>query len=515
MAIEMRQQMKMSQQLVMTPQLQQAIKLLQLSRLELQDVVRQELEENPILDEVPEQEEIREPEQIELSEKEAEPESAASDFQEVRAGEETRDTDWDSYIDGYNYSAGEQYYDDEERPSFENLLTKKSTLADHLLWQLSLVRFTEGEMAIGAEIIGNIDEDGYLRATVEDIATACVLVEPFRHQVLGEAGLTEKSAAAEITEASDRFADQVLKPQVLPVLKRIQEFDPVGVGARDLRECLLLQVESLGMGGTIVEALLRDHLKDLESRKYKQAAKVLGVEIADILAASKIIAELDPKPGRMFGQEDVQYISADIFVHKVGDDYVVLLNDDGMPNLRINPLYTNEAKVGRSLDKQAEEYIGDKMRSAMWLIKSIQQRQRTIFKVAKSLVKFQRDFLDRGIEYLRPLVLRDIAEDIGMHESTISRVTTNKYMQTPQGLFELKYFFNSGISTGEGDFIASESVKSKIKELVDAEDPKRPYSDQRLAELLSTHNIVIARRTVTKYREMLRIGSSSERKKHF
>lgn len=515
MAIEMRQQIKMSQQLVMTPQLQQAIKLLQLSRLELQDVVRQELEENPILDESPEVEELREPEQLELNEKEAEPESPTTEFQEVRAGEETRDTDWDAYIDGYNYSSGEQYYDDEERPSFENLLTKKSTLSDHLYWQLSLVRFTEAEMVIGSEIIGNIDEDGYLRATLEDIATACAQVSPFREEMFGESGLSEEAPPQVIAEALDRFADQVVKPQVLPVLKRVQEFDPVGVAARDLRECLLLQVESLGMGGTIVEALLRDHLKDLESRKYKQAAKVLGVEVADILAASKIIAELDPKPGRIFGTDDVQYISADIFVHKVGDDYVVLLNDEGMPNLRINPLYSTEAKAGRSLDKQAEEYIGEKMRSAMWLIKSIQQRQRTIFKVAKSLVKFQRDFLDRGIEHLRPLVLRDIAEDIGMHESTISRVTTNKYMQTPQGLFELKYFFNSGISTGEGDFIASESVKSKIKELVDAEDPKRPYSDQRLAELLSSHNIVIARRTVTKYREMLRIGSSSERKKHF
>jgi RNA polymerase sigma-54 factor len=267
------------------------------------------------------------------------------------------------------------------------------------------------------------------------------------------------------------------------------------------------------MTGTIVEALLKEHLKDLEGRRYKQAAKVLGVEVNDVLVAAKIIAELDPKPGRLFGQEEVHYISADIFVHKVGDDYVVLLNDEGMPNLRINPIYANETKG--AVDKKAEEYIGEKTRSALWLIKSIQQRQRTIYKVAKSLVKFQRDFLDRGIEHLRPLVLRDIAEDIGMHESTISRVTTNKYMQTPQGLFELKYFFNSGISTGEGDFIASESVKSKIKELVDAEDPKRPYSDQRLAELLSTHNIVIARRTVTKYREMLRIGSSSERKKHF
>jgi RNA polymerase sigma-54 factor len=515
MAIEMRQQMKMSQQLVMTPQLQQAIKLLQLSRLELQDVVRQELEENPILDEVVEVEELREPEQLELREKEAEPETPAADFQEVRAGEETRDTDWEAYLDGYNYSSGEQYYDDEDRPSFENLLTKKSTLFDHLLWQLSLTRLTEREVTAGAEIIGNIDEDGYLRASLEDVASELVKSPPFRDEMLQWSGLTAESDREQFVEAEDGFAHTVLVPLAEGVLKRIQEFDPVGVGARDLRECLLIQVAALGMGGTIVEALLRDHLKDLEARRYKQAAKVLGIEVNDVLAASKIIAELDPKPGRLYGSEDVQYISADIFVHKVGDEYVVVLNDEGMPNLRINPIYAPEAKSTRGVDKQAEEYIGEKMRSAVWLIKSIQQRQRTIFKVAKSLVKFQRDFLDKGIEYLKPLVLRDIAEDIGMHESTISRVTTNKYMQTPQGLFELKYFFNSGISTGEGDFIASESVKSKIKELVDSEDPKRPYSDQRLAELLSNHNIVIARRTVTKYREMLRIGSSSERKKHF
>jgi RNA polymerase sigma-54 factor len=514
MAIEMRQQMKMSQQLVMTPQLQQAIKLLQLSRLELQDVVRQELEENPILDEVIEQEEAPEPEQLELREKEVEPEAAATDFQEVRAGEDTREADWDSYIDGYNYSSGEQYYDDEDRPSFENLLTKKSTLFDHLIWQLSLTRLTDREMAVGAEIIGNIDEEGYLRATLEDVAAACVQVAPFRQEMLEWSGLGQQSTAEGLQEAAEGFSEAVLVPLAQSVLKRIQEFDPIGVGARDLRECLLIQVANLGMGGSLVESLLRDHLKDLESRRYKQAAKVLGVEVNDILTASKIIAELDPKPGRAFGQEEVQYISADIFVHKVGDEYVVVLNDEGMPNLRINPLYAPD-KTTKGVDKKAEEYIGEKMRSAIWLIKSIQQRQRTIFKVAKSLVKFQRDFLDRGIQYLKPLVLRDIAEDIGMHESTISRVTTSKYMQTPQGLFELKYFFNSGISTGEGDFIASESVKSKIKELVDAEDSKHPYSDQRLAELLSTHNIVIARRTVTKYREMLRIGSSSERKKHF
>ena len=483
MAIEMRQQMKLSQQLVMTPQLQQAIKLLQLSRIELQDLVRQELEENPVLDETPELEEVKEPDTLEVTEKEETHKEDAEVFTEVKAGEETlQEMDWTTYLDGYNYSSGEQYFDDEDdRPSYENLLTKKATLFDHLMWQLNLTRLTEMEQMIGAEIIGNIDEEGYFRATLADVAGSC--------------GVDESS--------------------VEHVLQKIQEFDPMGVACRDLRECLLLQVKQLGMEGSVVESLLRDYLKELEARKYKQIAKALGIDVPEVLAAAKIISGLDPKPGRQFGQEDVHYISADIFVYKVGEEFVVLLNDEGMPNIRINPLYIGEGRNGASNDQKAEEYISDKMRSALWLIKSIHQRQRTIYKVAKSIVKFQRAFLEHGIEHLKPLVLRDIAEDIGMHESTISRVTTNKYMQTPQGLLELKFFFNSGISTIEGDAIASESVKNKIKEIVDAEDSSKPLSDQRIAEILSTHNITIARRTVTKYREMLKIGSSSERKRLF
>jgi RNA polymerase sigma-54 factor len=418
-----------------------------------------------------------------VTEKEESPKEDAEVFTEVKAGQETlQEMDWATYLDGYNYSSGEQYYDDEDdRPSYENLLTKKATLSDHLMWQLNLARMTEMEQAIGAEIIGNIDEEGYFRATLADVAGFCRVDEPF----------------------------------VESVLLKIQEFDPIGVAARDLQECLLLQVKQLGMAGSVVDSLLRDYLKDLEARKYKQIAKALGIDVPEVLAAAKIIAGLDPKPGRQFGQEDVHYISADIFVYKVGEEFVVLLNDEGMPNIRINPLYIAEGRNGAPNDQKAEEYINDKMRSALWLIKSIHQRQRTIYKVAKSIVKFQRPFLERGIAHLRPLVLRDIAEDIGMHESTISRVTTNKYMQTPQGLLELKYFFNSGISRVEGDSIASESVKDKIKEIVVAEDSCKPLSDQRIAEILSTHNITIARRTVTKYREMLKIGSSSERKRLF
>jgi RNA polymerase sigma-54 factor len=483
MAIEMRQQMKLSQQLVMTPQLQQAIKLLQLSRIELQDLVSQELEENPVLDESLELEEIKETDTLEITEQEAAPQEDPEVFTEVKAGEETlQDMDWATYLDSYNYSSGEQYYDDEDdRPSYENMLTKKTTLFDHLLWQLKLSRVTEQEILVGSEIIGNIDEEGYLRSTLADIAQICSVDEPF----------------------------------VESVLKKVQEFDPIGVGARNLQECLLLQVKQLGMEGSVVEALLRDHLKDLELRKYKLIAKSLGIDFNEVLAGAKLVASLDPKPGRQFSQEDVHYISPDIFVYKVGEDFVVVLNDEGMPNIRINPLYTGEGRAGGSDTQKTEEYINEKMRSALWLIKSIHQRQRTIYRVSKSIVKFQRNFFERGIAYLKPLVLRDIAEDIGMHESTISRVTTNKYMQTPQGLLELKFFFNSGISTIEGDDMASESVKNIIKEIVVGEDPRKPLSDQRIAEILSTQNITIARRTITKYREMLKIGSSSERKRLF
>jgi RNA polymerase sigma-54 factor len=479
MAMEMRQQLKMTQQLVMTPQLQQAIKLLQLTRLELQDVVRQELEENPLLEESAEVEDVREAEPLEVAEKEVESDIHEEEFHEVETGEDTL-RDWDSYLDGYNYSSGEQFSGEDERTSFENLLTRKGTLIDHLLWQLHMGPFSEEEVFIGEEIIGNIDEEGYLRASLEEIAQSC--------SVTGD--------------------------EMLPVLRRIQEFDPTGVAARNLQECLLIQARFLGMQGSVVERILLKHINDLETRKYKQIARSLGVDINQVLIAAKIIGGFDPRPGRVYGSEDIQYISADIFIYRVGDDYVVMLNEEGLPNLKINPFYS-EARGNGSMDSRAEEYVSEKIRSAQWLIKSIQQRQRTIYKVAKSILKFQREFLDRGIEYLRPLVLRDVADDIGMHESTISRVTTNKYMQTPQGLFELKYFFNSGLSTSEGDFVASESVKNRIKEIIEKEDPRKPLSDQKIAEMLFGQTVNIARRTVTKYRELLRLGSSSERKRHF
>ncbi len=486
MALEIRQQLKLSQQLVMTPQLQQAIKLLQLSRMELVDMVQQELEENPVLEEGLEgldEKELRD-ESPEPSQETKESEAPAGEVKEV-AGETEgmTDIDWQTYLEGYNLggSTADFYEEDEDRPSYENLLTKKSTLTDHLMWQLNLSRITDADRRVAAELIGNLNEDGYLRATSEEVAAA--------------------------TGTDPEHVERVLE--------LVQDFDPPGVACRNLQECLLKQVRTLGMDGSVVEAILENHIGELETRKFPVIAKALGIPLDEVLGAAKIISGLDPRPGSAFGQEDVHYITPDIFVYKIGEEYVVVLNDEGLPNLRINSFYRNALAGAEKVDAKAGEYIQEKLRGAVWLIKSIHQRQRTIYKVTKSIVKFQREFFDKGIAHLKPLVLRDVAEDIEMHESTISRVTTNKYVQTPQGLFELKFFFNSGISTTQGESIASESVKSKIKEIVGSENPKKPFSDQKIVELLRDHGIDIARRTVTKYREMLGLGSSTERKRLF
>jgi len=488
MALEIRQQLKLSQQLVMTPQLQQAIKLLQLSRMELVELVQQELEENPILEESLEQQETQEAEHTAENSDESEQaqeESTPESLQEVKGEEEgLSDIDWQTYLDGYTSggTVGEHYYDeDDERPSFENLLTRTESLADHLIWQVNLSHMKDDERRIASEIIGNLDDDGYFKATIEDIAEAT-------------------STSEEEVEAT---------------LKLVQELDPPGIASHTLQECLLKQVEALEMQGSVVEAMLQQHLGELENKKYQVIAKSLDVSIDEVLAAAKVISNLDPRPGRQFNLDDVHYISPDIFVHKISEEYVVVLNDEGLPNLRINSFYRNALSGATELDEKAGEYIQEKMRGALWLIKSIHQRQRTIYKVTRSIVKFQRAFFDYGIDYLKPLVLRDVAEDIQMHESTISRVTTNKYVQTPQGLFELKYFFNSGINTGDGDSVASESVKSKIKEIILGENSRKPFSDQKIVEILRDHNIDIARRTVTKYREMMNIGSSTQRKRLF
>ncbi len=451
MDIELKQYPKLHQQLVMTPQLQQAIKLLQLSRLELVEKLRQEVEENPVLEEAVEGEE-----KTALEETEAEP------------------APWDQ-ID----NSPEPYTPRErsDRPSFENFLSKEGSLSDHLMWQLRMSSLGAEEETIGALIIGNIDEDGYLRTDLTDIARA---------------------AHSDETTA-------------LRVLKKIQEFDPVGIASRDLKECLLIQAYHLGLEGTLVEKIISGHLKNLETKNYHGIVKEMNVSMEEVYQAVKVISQMEPKPGRAYGGDEPKYIIPEVFVFKDGDEYVIFLNDDGIPRLKISAFYKAMLKDGSQRD--AKNFIQEKLRSAMWLIKSIHQRQRTIYKVTESIVRHQREFLDKGISHLKPLVLRDVAQDIGLHESTVSRVTSNKYIHTPQGLFEMKFFFNAGIERPDGASIASESVKEAIREIISREDPRKPHSDQRIVEILRGMNVTIARRTVTKYREALQILPSSSRKK--
>lgn len=472
MALQLKQSLSLSQQLIMTPQLQQAIKLLQLSRLELLETINQEMETNPMLEE----QALEDSEDGGAPEESSEPEPV----QEVKVEEEIRreDVDWEVYLGEYNTSWAETPYDGRELPSFENFTAQKTNLSSHLDWQLHMSDLTEEQREIGEHIIGNLDADGYLKTGVEEIAAS--------------------------TGCSPE--------EVESVLGSIQNFDPVGVAARDTRECLLIQVRFHGWQGTLTETIIRDHMVGLENKNYDPIARALSVPVDAVISAVSRIMELDPRPGVRFSDDETIYISPDIYVFLVGDDYEIVLNEDGLPKLRINSFYRDVlTSKGRYTDS-TKEYIQDKLKSAAWLIKSIHQRQRTIYRVTQSIVRFQRKFLDEGIAHLKPLVLRDVAEDIQMHESTISRVTTNKYVHTPQGVFELKYFFNSAISGPDGESVASESVKQRIRDIIKEEDRKHPYSDQEVAEILKRLDIHVARRTVAKYRETMGILPSRRRK---
>jgi RNA polymerase sigma-54 factor len=500
MSIEIKQHLKLSQQLVMTPQLQQAIKLLQLSRMELCDMVRDEMLENPILEDSVESAS----EQAKAAETPAEADGNGADVERVgetempvaeirddkvdttpevkadnNSNEAVNDFDWEGYLDNQAAAAPMPSYksSNEELPSLESSLTRGTSLFDHLEWQLKLSHFTLEEDGIGMLIIGNLTPDGYLEDPLEDLAE--------------EAGVSMALAES--------------------VLARIQEFDPVGVGARSLEECLLIQARHIGADDEVVVGIITKHLSNLEKKNYQAIAKDLNQPLDEIYEAAKVLKNFDPKPGRQYSSEEPTYITPDVYVHKVGDKYFVVANDDGLPKLKISDFYRTALAGG----SKAREYIQEKLRSAQWLIRSIQQRQRTIVRVTESILKFQREFFDKGTAHLKPLILRDVAEDIGMHESTVSRVTTNKYVHTPQGIYELKYFFNSGIARSDGDDLASEAVKLKIKQIISSESPKSPHSDQRIVELLKDQNIEIARRTVAKYREQLRILSSSKRRQVF
>ncbi len=479
MALELRQQLKLSQQLVMTPQLQQAIKLLQLSRLELLETVQQELLENPFLEES-----LEEPNQEQHADDIAK-EVAAGAQDPKETGSEAdlvRNADWEDYLGDFSSTSKQAQVRETEIPedmTFEARLSTKTSLDGHLEWQLRLSNFTEKEQRVGEVIIGNLDSSGYLQATVEEIA---------------------EMAGADVEAVEG-------------VLYRMQRFDPVGVAARTAKECLLVQLEMLEYDDPVLLGIVRDHLEDLEKRRYKPICRKFKITMDDLKGYLEVLQKLDPMPGASYGSQEPFYISPDVFVYRFGEEFVILLNEEGLPRLELNELYAGGVKKGADKDK---EYFQEKMRSAVWLMKSLYQRQRTLYKVAESIVKHQRAFFEHGVSRLRPLILREIAEDISMHESTVSRITTNKFMSTPHGVFELKFFFNSALELDDGSSVGSESVKARIKQMISEEDPKKPLSDERIADVLKDElRVNIARRTVAKYRTALDIPSSSKRKAVF
>ncbi len=483
----LRQTMNLSQNLVITPQLQQAIKLLQMSRLELETQVRSELEENPILEEaeVLKEEDFQRTKEAEVQTSDsAEVAVDASSSESVQDPQKQDEFEWESYLETQHKAPREASSGQEEIMNYENIISSTQTLHEHIYWQVKMTGFSEQEAKAADAIIAHIDDDGYLKVPLTQIAEE------------------EKLDIDDLEDA----------------LSLIHEFDPPGVGARDLKECLLIQAKLLEEDTNDLVMLINVHLKDLEKKNYEAIAKGLNRSMEEVIEICKIIYAMEPKPGRGYAGNDTHYVTPDVYVYKVGDDYVVSLNEDGLPKLKISNFYKNMLKGGANPtgDQKASEYIQEKLKSAVWLIKSIHQRQRTIFKVTDSIVKHQKEFFEKGAGHLKPMVLRDIANDIGMHESTVSRVTTAKYVHTPQGIYELKYFFNSGISSSDGgEDLASESVKLKLKEIVSKEDPKKPLSDQKLVELLRKEGIEIARRTVAKYRDVLKILPSSQRKKYF
>lgn len=476
MALEHRLEVKMMQKLVLTPQLQQAIKLLQMPQLELAMTLNNEMVENPFLEE---DVEIADQEEVNAS-PESETMPAPGDDSEIPL-EQMLGFSVDSYFDSRSHDGRDLGYfnpDVGTDQTFDQYASDGGGLSEHLNWQLRLSSASDDIKNAAEAVIGNIDERGYLKATAEEIANY-------------------SDVPVSVAEEAIAF---------------VHKFDPPGIGARDLRECLLLQLNELELRGSLVDKIISENLKDVEKKRYRQMAQQYAVSLDEVIQAVKIIEGLDPKPGSSFTNSDTIYIKPDVYVVRDTESFRVVLNDESVPSLRINHYYRKILSQKNLLDKDEKEYLTERLRSAVWLLKSLDHRNKTLYRVTESLIKFQYEFFDKNVSHLRPLNLKDVAQELGLHESTISRATSNKYLSCSHGLFSFRFFFSSGLASGDGA-VSSNYVRDMMHKIIEEEDSRKPLSDQKIADILKSSGIKVARRTVAKYRDEMNVAPQSQRRR--
>ncbi len=481
------QSTQLRQELKINPRLYQAMDLLYMPLLDLQQHLKQELLNNPFLDLVEAEDEEEE------QEGEAE-EPAQAEAEDERVGE----IDWEEILlDGFD-TAGGRREEHEEREYFEPVTVATRDLSDHLRDQVSLLELTPRQTLLADEFIGNVNDDGYLACGVEDIVRA---LNDVVTKAAEEAGRdTEELPLYSVDEGQE-------------MLGTIQNLDPAGVGAQDLRECLLLQLKEAGLEQSVPYRLVRDCFEELINHRWSEISKRFGISAGDVQKAADEIAKLDPKPGLQFGSRDENYIIPDLIVEKIDDRYHVFLNDATLPRLKLSRAYQEIARDKKKFEGENKEFISNKLNSANWMIQAIEQRRQTMLKVMNYIVERQREFFEKGIQYLKPLTLREVAEVINMHESTVSRVTNEKFVQTPRGVLPLKFFFSSGLATSDGEDVSARGIKAQLQKLVQEEDPKHPLTDQAIVNILRESGVQIARRTVAKYRDQLGVLSARMRKR--
>ncbi len=481
MALELRQQLKLAQKLVMTPQLRQAIKLLQLNRLELTDALQAEMEQNPLLEEAePAPTPSENPESLSAAENKEIPEAPATTQVQGDDPATVAEVNWEDYANTFDsdFSFARET-PPADAPSQFDFISATPGLTSHLQWQLTHLKLDELDKEIAHFILGNLDGHGVFQADIEDI---CAYVHCTTQEAEG-------------------------------MLRLVQSLEPPGIAARNIRESLLLQLERRGLEESLAYHIIDEHMDLLQTRNYALIARQSDVTARKVQAAVAVISSLTPYPGNEFSNEQTNYVIPDVYVDKIDGEFIIRLNNDGLPNLQLSSSYQEMIKENNKINKDSRNYLQEKKRSAQWFIKSLQQRQRTIYKVMESLLKFQHDFFEKGPGYLKPLILHDVADDIGMHESTVSRVTSNKYVHTPTGIYELKYFFSTAVATTNGETVAAEAIKNRIRQIIQQEDSAKPLSDNKLSALLKEEGIKVARRTVAKYRDQLKILPVKHRRK--